>query len=215
MNQEINFLIGIPKEKEKLSVKKMAYIVVGCILFLLLVSLMFFIYIYHLSEEEKKTISQKIEAKTTNQLAYEKYPLLADSEPLAKRVIDLRMKLVKKQVVFDNLIQETSRLGFSNYLQSLSEIIPERVWLTHILMDQRTNNASIRGFALAPKSVPVFLKGLQNTNIFHQFAFGLFFMQKLPEKDTIQFEIANNIFCNKTNEVNKIFLCENPKESKK
>jgi hypothetical protein len=214
MTQEINFLTGIPREPDKLSPKKMTYIIGAILLFFLLISMVIMFYINQLVGEEQKIINQKIKAEISTQLASHKYPLLVGTVPLATRVIALQKELSEKQLIFDKLMQKTNRLGFSNYLQSISEITPQGLWLNHILIDQNAGTASIRGFALAPESVPIFLKGLQNSHTFNHIAFSLFYMEKIPKKEYIKFEVANLISCNKKQESSQFFLCEEPEQPK-
>lgn len=163
----------------------------GLLLILIAVSSAQAIYNYTINQQLDDARAIRVGAQKNYQALANSYPLLTIDKPLVDQVTDYETQLRQKRETFDALTHATIRRPFSTYMQTLSEIVPNGLWLTGININQDLKNISLSGFSIAPVSVSVFLQALQTQPAFKGIIFDLFYVKKVKDKDYVQFEIAN------------------------
>lgn len=191
MKQHIDFLTSQPKTPTQLPAKWITFAVIGTLALCTLISFSMAISTIQNNRVVKQELAESINATTQLQHAAKTYPLLANEKSLDYQVSALKKELQNKQAEYETLTRTTLRFGFSNYLQTLATLVPEGLWLTDIILNQETNNATLNGYMINPDAVSRLLQGLQYAAMFAKFKFHLFYIKQVKNRSYIEFKLAN------------------------
>jgi Tfp pilus assembly protein PilN len=191
MIQQINFLKSFPKQSQQLPALWIGAILGSLLALLFLVSMG--LSAYKIVEKKQLTRAQQqtLQAAIDYQRLAAAYPLLAEDKPLVDRVGEFEKDLRNKESQFQEITHATLRKPFSRYMQALSLMVPEGLWLSNININQDTDSVSLQGFSVKPLFVSVLLQELQKATAFSNVVFDLFYVKAIKNKSYIQFEIAN------------------------
>ncbi|KTC64614.1 Fimbrial assembly protein (PilN) (plasmid) [Legionella adelaidensis] len=192
MIQDINFLNFLPQKKDFLNANHILISSLALIILLIIASISLGINQGLTHSELEKAQKRRAQAEIAFQQVTKTYPLLTIDKPLVNQVSELESMLQKKQEQFGHLTHATLRKPFSHYLQTLTRVVPNGLWLTNIRIDQDTQNVSITGVSLQPLFVSVLMQSLQSAASFADIQFDLFYVKKLKHTSYIEFEIAND-----------------------
>lgn len=191
MKQTINFLKSIPQQPQYLSAVWIAVVVLTTLVVISGVSIRLIYIQHHLTQELETVRAQRVQAQEAYQQLAKSYPLLASDQPLVERVSEFEQEVEEKRAELAEISHTILRRPFSAYLQSLAHLVPSGLWLTSILLDQDTHQVSLKGYSLRPVDVSTLLQSLQESSVFSNVTFDLFYVKKVEEKPYIEFEIAN------------------------
>lgn len=192
MSQQINFLKTLQQEPIRLTSRIIALSVVSTLSFLVFVSLYIAMQQLHYSFKIKQAEQKNNEVSVDLQKTQQQYPLLVNKNFLIQQVVDLETNLQVKKKECDAITHASEHLGFSNYLLSLTQLIPAGVWLDEISIDQGTGKASLHGYAMKSEDSPILLQNLQSSLAFSRFQFESFTLKAIPNLLYSQFKISNN-----------------------
>lgn len=191
MEQSIDFLKSLPKQKRDLPATMIGLILLALLILFTAISISAAITHHQKSEQLQEAQAHNLQVSSDFKRLVQAYPMFLLDKPLVDQVSEYETQLRQKQANFDALTHKTLRKPFSQYLQALAEITPPRLWLTNIILDQDTNNYSLIGNSMEPVSVSLFIQSLQKASIFKGLVFDLFYVRKVADKNYIQFEVAN------------------------
>lgn len=191
MKQEINFLKSRPKAPNQLPAKLITFAVIGTLALCTLISLNMAVSTIEANKVVIQERAESINATLILQKAARTYPLLASEQSLDQQIKTLKQELQNKQTEYETLTRTTLRHGFSNYLQTLAQLVPEGLWLTDIKLNQETNDATLGGYMLTPVAVSQLLHGLQLTEMFAKFKFHLFYVKQVKDRSYAEFKVAS------------------------
>lgn len=192
MKQDINFLSSLPKETNYLPAKWILSGLAFLVILFFAMSVTRSIQIHQQEKQLQESAQKKMEAAQAFQLIAKNYPMLATDKPFVNQVTEFAQQLEVKKAHFKEITRATIRQPFSNYMKTLSDVVPEGLWLTAFTVDQDTESISLRGFSQRPLNVSVLLQKLQNSSIFKDIYFDLFYVKNIQDKNYIKFEVANN-----------------------
>lgn len=192
MKQDINFLSALPKEPNYLPAKWILAGLTFLVILFFAMSVTRSIQIHQQEKQLKESAQQKMEAAQAFQLIAKNYPMLATDKPFVDQVTDFAQQLEEKKAHFKEITHATIRQPFSSYMKTLSDVVPEGLWLTAFTINQDSESISLRGFSLQPLYVSVLLQKLQTSSIFKDIYFDLFYVKNIKDKNYIKFEVANN-----------------------
>lgn len=185
MIQQVNLYLPIFRKEEKIlsataMLQSCAIIIAGLMLFYVYAS-------WQLSGLEDELVSTRIQQdlkiKRIDELG-RKYPVKVKSRTLEREVDRLNAEHEGKQrliqALFGRSIGNTS--GFSAYLEGLARRRAQGMWLTGISFKDGAANMTIKGSALRPELVPVFIQQLSREKPFSGIEFRNFFMER-PKDD--------------------------------
>lgn len=203
MTQNLNFLKFTPKTKDFLSAKIILASGVTLLFLLLGVSAALGVNQYYLSQELEQAQQKRMVEDRAFQTIAQKNPLFTADKPLVDQVSEFETLFRAKKEEFDRLTHATLRKPFSSYLKTLSQVVPDGLWLTTIDINQDTKNVSISGYSLQPVFVSTLMQALQTPSAFDGISFDLFYVRKLEDRSYIEFEIANDKLINTPENENK------------
>lgn len=111
-------------------------------------------------------LSHEVSSRQTS----EQSPELATLE---QEVAALEQELASKQALihrFEAVLVEGGT-GFAGHLEALAQLRTEGLWLTGLSIEARTGDLSLRGTALAPGLVPLYLEQLPGQPVLRRFQF--------------------------------------------
>lgn len=182
MTQHINFLKSFPKAPLRLPAKWITLATVASVALLTLISLTKEIYQISHYQTIKQIHTDNTLATIQFQNIAKTYPLLASDIPLAIQITTLENELEKKKHDYATLTRASLRHGFSNYLTTLAQVVPEGLWLNKIFINQETKQMSLGGYMIKPVDVSRLLQALQDSPAFASTTFNLFYVKEMPGK---------------------------------
>lgn len=191
MKQHINFLKDFPKPEQQLPAQ---WIILGLISTLVLVTLVsIYLVVSQLNNYVllKQAHQENNRMSSTFQEIAKSHPLLASDIPLAVQIATVEKELNEKQKNLEMITGSTLRYGFSNYLDVLSKIVPEGLWLKKIIIDQETKSILINGDMMRAVDMSLFLQALQSAGAFSKTIFSLFYIKDVKDKPYIEFNLMN------------------------
>jgi len=91
----------------------------------------------------------------------------------------------------ENATKNYSIIGFSNSLKTLSEDVPNEVWLENFTFSQNNNSVTFAGQTISEKLIPVLLTNISKDKSFAGPAFNKVTIQKSLVDKKIKFKISN------------------------
>jgi Tfp pilus assembly protein PilN len=191
MKQQIDFLKSKPGVLVQLPAKWITRAVVATLIVCMFFSLNVAVGTIQYYRNVRKGLEENINATRLFQEVAKSYPLLAGQKSLDYQIAALKQELEEKQTEYASLTHTALRLGFSKYMESLSKLVPEGLWITDISVDQQTNTASLSGGMTNPVAISRLMQALQTSEIFSKFTFHLFYVKQMINKPYIMFKVAN------------------------
>lgn len=192
MKQHIDFFKSQPKTPIQLPAKWITLTTIASLVLCMLISLDMALNVLRDNKLIKHILAENIRVTHDFQKAANAYPLLAGNKSLVEQLGELEKKLHDKKDVFARITHKALRFGFSNYLQTLANIVPEGLWLSDIALNQETKTATISGYTINPVAVSTLLQALQDSTVFTGLTFHLFYLKQVPEKSYGEFRLATN-----------------------
>lgn len=192
MKQHIDFFKSHPKTPIQLPAKWITLATIASLALCMLISLNMAMTTIQDNRRIKQLLVENKMVTLIFQQAAKAYPLLAGDKPLVQQMGELQRKLDDKKNAFATITHTALRFGFSNYLNALATMVPEGLWLSDIVLNQETKNATISGYTINPVAVSTLLQSLQNSTTFAGLTFHLFYMKQVPDKTYSAFRLATN-----------------------
>lgn len=99
---------------------------------------------------------------------------------------------MKKKKNFDILTGSSLRYGFSNYLETLAQVVPDGLWLSTIMINQEYKLVTIKGYMVKPANMSSLLQALQETPTFAKTIFNVFYIKNVTGKSYTEFSLTND-----------------------
>ncbi|MDP3704842.1 MAG: PilN domain-containing protein [Legionellaceae bacterium] len=191
MKQQIDFLKYLPSGPLQLPAKWITLASITSFALIVVIS-----FSMALSQIDDYFVVKRIHADNTQltilfQEAAKRYPLLASDTPLSIQVGALEKDLQDKKNEYATLTQSALHYGFSNYLDTLSKVVPDGLWLSDISINQKTKRASLSGYMTQPVDFSILLKSMQDSTTFAGTTFNVFTVKAISEKSYTAFNITN------------------------
>ena len=191
MKQEIDFFKSLPSRSTQLPAQWITRATLGLIILLTCISFFMAIYQIHQYYLIRKLHEQNIDITFKFNDLTKRYPLLTDSPPIRTNIALLEKQLHDKTHYYKTLARVTLRHGFYDYLSTLARVVPEGLWLQDILINLNTKGITLGGYMMRPVDMSLLLQLLQNTPVFSDVKFDLFYVKNVREKPYTEFKITN------------------------
>lgn len=191
MKQDIDFLKSLPPKPVQLPAKWITLAAVASLALITLIS--FDMTISQIDDyfNVKKIHADNLQVTMLFQKTAKIYPLLAGDTPLPIQVGALEKALEDKKNEYAVITQSALHYGFSNYLDALSKIVPDGLWLNAISINQVKKVASLSGYMIKPVDVSILLQALQDSPTFAGTTFNVFTVKGVQGKAYTSFNITN------------------------
>jgi hypothetical protein len=191
MKQNIDFFPSLSTESVKLPSKWITISVAASMVLIMLLSLTTLLNQIRYYFELKQVHADNIQATALFYKIAKSYPLLATDTPLGVHLGLLEEALKEQEKQYADLTRSKLRYGFSNYMKTLAQIVPEGVWLKTISIHQEKKTALLIGDMVKPVDVSILLDALQTAPTFSDTVFNVFYIKGVPGKTNIEFKVTN------------------------
>ncbi len=169
MRQQINLIKALPKhERVWLPLKRMKQICLG---FVVLLALLYAFAVWqniHLSGKHEEVIVKEKNMLEDIKALAEKHPREEVDTEIQQQVKKLEAQLRSNQeiLVLLKASKALNLVGFSQYLEALTQAIPVNAWLTHITITQAGEKVDLQGKSYDSHTVLSFVDRLNKNKLF-------------------------------------------------
>lgn len=141
---------------------------------------------------EKKVTEQSVFWKEQYEIAFQQNPEPKISDILLKSIEGYENQISRNENVLSYLSDRREVIDkktFSVYLEALTRIKQENLWLTKVIIKKGGTSLSLYGRVLDPSDLPAYLKKISDLDVFKSMQFEIFDLKR--EGDQMKFVVSS------------------------